>query len=155
MSLEQELHREKVSHLDLSNFSLVEIGTSVKRVIATMRAEQHNCAIITDRGTLVGIFTDHDILLKIADDPETWNLPIDDFITPSPFTVNANDSVGKALALMEERHFRNVPVLDDNGQVVGNLTHYALIQYLADHFSESVYNLPPNPEQTSRKRGGA
>lgn len=155
MSLEQELQQEKVHHLDLNNFISVEIGTSVKTVIEEMRSHQHNCAIVTDQGSLVGIFTDHDILIKIAGNPETWQLPIDDFITLAPQTVKASDSVNKALSLMDTNHFRNVPVLDDAGQVVGNLTHYAIIQYLANRFPKSVYNLPPNPEQTSRRRNGA
>jgi CBS domain-containing protein len=155
MTLEQELQHERVNHLDLSNFIAVEIGTSVKTVVEAMRAQQRNCAIVTDQGSLVGIFTDHDVLIKVADNPDTWQLPIDDFITLAPLTVKATDPVDKALALMNKKHFRNVPVLDETGQVVGNLTHYAIIQYLADRFPESVYNLPPDPERTTRRRNGA
>ncbi len=155
MSLEEDLQQEEINHLDLSNFTIIEIGISVKRAVKTMQQEGHNCAIITDRGELVGIFTDHDIMVKIADNPETWSLPIDDFVTPAPLTVKAKDPVNKALALMENKLFRNVPVLDDEGKVVGNLTHYALIKYLADRFPKSVYNQPPHPDRNPRKRDGA
>lgn len=155
MSLEQELHQEQIAHLDLRNFTSVEIGISVRRTIAKMREEKNTCAIVTDQGALVGIFTEHDILAKIVDNPETWILPIDDFITLSPLTVKAKDSVQAALALMEENQFRNVPVLDEDGQVMGNLTHYAIIKYLADRFPESVYNLSPNPDRNPSNRGGA
>jgi CBS domain-containing protein len=57
--------------------------------------------------------------------------------------------------LMEDKRFRNVPVLGDDGHVVGNLTHYAMIKYLADRFPKSVYNQPPVPDRTPRKRNGA
>ena len=40
------------------------------------------------------------------------------------------------------------------GAVIGNLTHYAIIKYLSDHFPESIYNLPPDPEHVSKKRDG-
>jgi CBS domain-containing protein len=76
-------------------------------------------------------------------------------MTPTPFTVNLNDGADLALALMDEKHFRNVPVINDEGQVIGNLTHYAIIKYLADHFPESIYNLPPDPDQVPHKRDGA
>ncbi len=155
MSLEQELQHEQVDHLDLSNYISVEIGTSVKTVVEAMRTQQRTCALVTDQGSLVGILTDHDILIKIADNPDTWQLPIDDFITLAPLTINAADPVDKALALMNQKHFRNLPVLDEAGQVVGNLTHYAIIQFLASRFPESVYNLPPDPERTPRQRAGA
>lgn len=155
MNLEQELRQELVAHLNLNNFTSVEIGISVRRTIEKMREEKNTCAIITDQGALVGIFTEHDILAKIVDNPETWRLPVDDFITPSPLTVNEKDSVQVALALMEEKQFRNVPVLDEEGKVVGNLTHYAIIKYLADRFPESVYNQSPDPDRNPSERDGA
>lgn len=155
MSLETDLQEEQVNHLDLNNFTTVEIGTSVKSTIEKMRAENQHCAIILDEGSLVGIFTDRDILNKVIDSRETWDLPIEDVMTPSPLTVQAKHRADMALALMDFKHFRNVPVLDDDGKVVGNLTHYAIIKYLSDRFPESVYNLPPDPEQVTKKRGGA
>ena len=132
MSLAQDLQQAQIESLDLSNYIVVEIGTSVKNVIEQMRSGNHNCAIVTDRDALIGIFTDHDILIKIADNPDTWNLPIDDFIRPSPFTLNAKDSLKTALTLLDEKQFRNVPVLNDDGNIIGNLTHQALVEYLAE-----------------------
>jgi len=130
MSLEKDLQQVQIDCLDLSDYVSVEIGTSVKSVVDAMRTSNHNCAIVTDRGDLIGIFTDHDILMKVADNLDTWHRPIDDFVRPSPFTVNARDTLKSALTLMDEKHFRNVPVLDDQGQLVGNLTHHALVEYL-------------------------
>jgi CBS domain-containing protein len=155
MSLERDLQEEQVGKLDLSHFITIEIGTSVKATIEKMRAENQRCAIIVDKGELVGIFTDRDILHKVVDARQTWELPVDDVMTPAPMTVNVKNRADMALALMDYKHFRNVPVLGDNGQVVGNLTHYAIIKYLSDRFPESVYNLPPNPEQVPQQRGGA
>ncbi len=156
MSLETDLQQEQVSHLDLKNFTRVGVGTSVKTTVEKMQAENQNCAVIVDdEQALVGIFTDRDILRKVVDNREVWDLPIDDVMTLNPLTVNSNSRADLALALMDFKHFRNVPVIDEAGKVIGNLTHYAIIKYLSDRFPESVYNLPPNPEQVAKKRGGA
>ncbi len=155
MSLEKNLQRERVVHLDLNQFAAVETGTSVKTTIERMRAGRHHCAIVMDNGQLIGIFTDRDILRKVVTLPETWERPVDEVMTATPITVNSNDAADKALALMDEKHFRNVPVLDANGAITGNLTHYAIIKYLADNFPESVYNLPPDPDHITRRRSGA
>jgi CBS domain-containing protein len=120
-----------------------------------MRNNAHNCAIVIADGSLVGIFTDRDILRKVVDVPEIWDQPIENVMTPNPITVNSNDAADAALELMDARHFRNVPVVNKKGVVVGALTHYAIIKYLADHFPESVYNLPPNPDQVTGQRDGA
>lgn len=155
MSLEHDLRREQVIHLDLTGFTAVECGTSVRHTVDKMRQKGHNCAFITNGGALKGIFTDRDVLRKVVDSPETWDKPIEMVMTPNPFTVKATDPADKALALMDERHFRNVPVLNKEGAIVGNLTHYAIIKYLADRFPESVYNLPPDPDQVADDRAGA
>ena len=155
MSLEHDLKQEQVIHLDLSKFTAVKVGTTVKDTVEAMRKANHHCAIVTDQGRLVGILTDRDLLRKVVDAPELWDRPIETVMTPNPIAVNANDPADKALALMDEKHFRNVPVVDDEGQVVGNLTHQAIIKYLADRFPESVYNLPPDPDRVTSKRDGA
>ncbi|MBN1217824.1 MAG: CBS domain-containing protein [Anaerolineae bacterium] len=152
MSPERDLQWEQVGQFDLKNFTTVEIGTSVKTTITKMRQENQHCAIILDKGSLAGIFTDRDILRKVVDSRESWDLPIDDVMTPAPLTVQIKDRADLALALMDFKHFRNVPVLDDDGKVMGNITHYAIIKYLSDRFpTNSIYNPPPNPDQVPRK----
>ena len=155
MSLEYDLRQEQVIHLNLTEFTEVKIGASVRTTIEKMRQENHNCAFITDQGKLVGIFTDRDILRKVVDVPDSWDRPIETVMTTNPFTVNSTDPADTALNLMNEKHVRNVPVLDSAGAVIGNLTHYAIVKYLADRFPESVYNLPPEPDRVVRNRDGA
>lgn len=155
MSLEYNLRQERVIHLNLTEFTEVESGTSIRATINKMRLENHNCAFITDEGQLTGIFTDRDILRKVVDAAESWDQPIETVMTMAPLTVNSTDPADAALNLMNEKHFRNVPVIDEKGSVIGNLTHYAIIKYLADRFPESVYNLPPEPDRVTRNRDGA
>ena len=154
MSIEQDLHTEKVTQLDLSEYTLVETGSSVRDAIQKMRAERHNCAFITKDGQLVGIFTDRDVLRGVVDRPEVWDHPVDEVMTHNPKFCTADQSAGDALGLMDSMRFRNAPVMDDKGKIVGNLTHFALIRYLADLFPEEVYNLPPMPDQYGEERHG-
>jgi len=87
MSLENDLQQEQVIHLDVSKYTEVTSGTSVKDTIEQMRRENNNCALVTQNGTLAGIFTDRDLLRKVVTSPETWDNPIDDVMTTSPITV--------------------------------------------------------------------
>ena len=155
MSLERDLQSEQVIHLDLSGFTEVESGTTTRATVDLMQQNGHNCALILQEGAIKGIFTDRDVLRKVVDAPAVWDGPIDTVMTPNPVTVHASDPADKALQIMDDHHFRNVPVLDNDGQVIGNLTHYAIIKYLADRFPESVYNLPPDPDSVPEGRAGA
>ena len=42
----------------------------------------------------------------------------------------------------------------DGEKVVGNLTHFAIIQYLAEQFPNEIYNLPPDPGKIGGRYGG-
>jgi len=155
MSLERDLQVEQVAHLDLSFFTSVPAGAPVGAVLEQMRREGHGCALITDRGRLVGIFTERDALLKVVDRPETWSASIDSVMTREPNTVQPTDSVAAALRLMNRGHYRNVPVVAAEGNIVGNLTHYAILKFFSDRFQQEIYNLPPDPDQLPKSPEGA
>jgi CBS domain-containing protein len=155
MSLERDLRAEQVARLDLSVFTTVTSGASVAEVLGQMRKEGHGCALVTRAGQLVGIFTERDALVKVIDRPERWTAPIESVMTPRPHTVGLTDSVATALRLMSRGHYRNVPVVDANGTLVGNLTHYAILRFFSDRFQQEIYNLPPDPDQVHRAVEGA
>ena len=51
---------------------------------------------------------------------------------------------------MENGHYRNVPVVNERGAIRGNVTYYAILKFLTDHFADVVYNLPPDHYLFSR-----
>ena len=99
MSLENDLQHEQVIHLDLTQFTAVKAGTSVRDTLEKMRQNSHHSAIVTKDGVLAGIFTDRDLMRKVVDTPETWDDSIDKVMTPEPMTVNSSDPAYSAMAL--------------------------------------------------------
>lgn len=154
MSLKKELETEQVAHLDLSDFCTTESGTAVTDALAQMRQNKRNVCLIMKDGQLIGIMTERDVLTKIVSDPATWSQPIDDFMTPNPITVTPDTPAAQALWTMDERHFRDLPVVDSNGRVLGNMTHKAVINYLASQYPVEVLNRSPRPSQFPRKAEG-
>jgi CBS domain-containing protein len=155
MSIEQDLGAEKVSHLDLTSFSQVSSGTPLLEVLSIMRDKQLSAVLVTEQDRLIGIFTERDVLSRVADEPSTWKLPVDDMMTGSPQTVSPDAMVQEALHLMNAGHYRNVPVVDGDGKVVGNLSQYSIVKFLTDQYPREIYNLPPDPESIPRTREGA
>lgn len=154
MTLEQELQNEQVSHLNLTGFSRVATGTTVYETISRMRAERHNVCLITAENKLIGIFTDRDVLRKVAANPETLNQPIDSVMTHTPITILPDSSAAIALRLMDQNHFRNLPAVDEEGNIVGNMTHLAIVNYLATRYPVEVLNQPPRPDHFPRRAEG-
>lgn len=154
MSLEQELKSERVSHLDLTGFCQVDSGTAVRDTLTKMRSQETNVCLITEGDTLKGVFTDRDVITKVATNLEILNQPIDQVMTVNPITVKPDTSAADALWLMDDKGFRNLPVVESNGRIVGNMTHQAVISYLAARYPIEVLNRPPRPDQFPRKQEG-
>jgi CBS-domain-containing membrane protein len=55
---------------------------------------------------------------------------------------------------MQTGRYRNVPLLDDNDQLVGVIRPQDILKFLAESFPEELLNLPPRPHQTMRRAEG-
>ena len=157
MRLAQAFSETRVSHLDLTGFTRLPASTQVAEGLEQMRLSRSTVILVESEkdGGLVGIFTERDVLMKVADSKSALKDTIADLMTSDPQVLTVDDSVSKALSLMSKGHYRNVPVLGENGEIVGNLSQHAVIRFLTDHFPREIYNLPPDPELIPRTREGA
>ncbi len=155
MTLLQSFHTELITRLDLSFYCTVPAGTPVIDVIENMRVSKRNCVLVTRDDRLVGIFTDRDVLRKVVDRPDLWGNPVDDFMTSAVPKVDADTHAADAMALMDLKQVRDVPVVGAGGEVVGNFTYYSVVNFLADTFPADIYNRPPEPNRFAHRRHGA
>lgn len=90
--------------------------TETARVMSAGRA---GSALVLQDGTLVGIFTERDILQALGDsssaDPARVS-PVSKWMSRDPETIGPETLVGEALDRMFFRGFRHLPVMD--GEVV-------------------------------------
>lgn len=155
MNLRNNLHTDTIKHIDLSFFVEVPKGMKVRQVIEKMQLTKRKCALVMDHDKLLGIFTNHDIARKILDQEGMADQPVESVMTKNPLTLNDDMKIIDAIQLMGEKPYRYMPVINNEGHVLGTLTHYAVIKYISDHFPEEIYNLPPVPDHYARARAGA
>lgn len=96
---------------------------TVYEVSQLMSAKRENCVlVVNEAGELLGIFTAKDLAFRIVGLGLSATLvTIDHIMTPNPTCANANSPALEALALMVEKGFRHLPVLDDSDHIVGVL----------------------------------
>lgn len=104
-------------------------STSVWDVIQDMKNNSIGCALIVEKGELVGIFTERDVLKKLAQpDLDLKDLEIENFMTPSPEVLSEEDSVAYAINKMAMGTFRHVPLKKMDGSFamisVKDILHY-------------------------------
>lgn len=123
---------------------------TVARAFDAMSRESHDCVLVVDTGAdaLAGIFTSRDFLNRVAavrKDPQ--KLLLGEVMTPTPRTLRPRDGIAFAINWMAVEGFRNVPIVDDGGGLLGVLTVWDVMRHLGDVFEE----IEATPRATSPK----
>ncbi len=80
-------------------------------------------AVIDEQGVVAGMFTERDVLAKFAlagRDPAAT--PVRELMSPMVEMATAETTPAEAFRVMLERHYRHLPVVDDQGKVLGILS---------------------------------
>jgi CBS domain-containing protein len=77
-----------------------------------MSVRNVGAAVVMDGDTLVGIFTERDLLRAVADGVPAGEGHVQSHMTPDPFTLPPGHSPSEAAQIMTERRFRHIPVVD-------------------------------------------
>jgi CBS domain-containing protein len=133
----------------------VQRGTSLGDALRQMQQARGETLLICEGAHLAGIFTEHDALTKVIGLQVDSTLPIDEFMTRSPRTVDAGATLLEALRVMEEGPYRNLPLVDGAGDLVALLRQQDVLEYVAEAFPQEILNLPPRPHQLMEEQEGA
>lgn len=100
--------------------TVVRPDTSV-RDASILMAERRKAALVVDESDqLVGIFGFKDNLMRVvAKDLPIETTAVSEVMTPSPLTVSPDITVLDALQTMHDYRFLTLPVIEDDGRVVG------------------------------------
>ena len=102
---------------------------SLDAVISQMHATGSDCVLVLDGNRLVGIFTDRDAVVKVADQ-SLEALRVGDFMTPDPVVLRHDDPIAVAIHKMAVGGFRHIPIVED-GRPTGVVTARDVFQHLA------------------------
>ena len=101
----------------------VTAETTVTEAARLMKSEDVGSLPVLDGEKLTGIVTDRDILLKaVAEGKDPSGMPVRAVASSELVKVNADDDLASALQLMASNQVRRLPVVDDEGALVGILT---------------------------------
>ncbi|WP_322795297.1 CBS domain-containing protein [Tepidiforma sp.] len=145
---------QRLSELTLSEPASVSPFTSVRDAVNLMNARGDSCVLAIEGDELRGIFTERDVVAKCMEDGFDWDQPLEaSVLTKQPRVIASTGTVAEAIALMQQHHYRNLPVVEGS-RVVGILRLGDLLRDLAEAYPEDVLNLPPRPHQVMERQEG-
>lgn len=97
--------------------------TSLAQLAKTMRKYDIGAIPIGENDRLVGMVTDRDIVVKgLANGADIASLTARDVMSEGIIYCLADQELGEALEIMEQKKVRRLPVLDDNKRMIGLLS---------------------------------
>ncbi len=128
----------------------VAADTPLSTVVDEMTQKGRGCVLVEEHGALVGIFTERDLISRVDHaDPHWPRVMVRDVMTPHPTVSRPADSLAEALRMLVDGRRRHLPVVDDDGQVLGLVSVRDILAYVAGRFPEEMMNLPPDPGHES------
>jgi CBS domain-containing protein len=149
---------EKLKVLSRRDPVTVRPGTSLAECVGAIQrtGTGDSVFVTTADGRLAGVLTERDIFGRLVDPEADVDLdrPVETLMTTRPHTLTLEQSVRDAIDLMQTGRYRNLPIVDGDGLLVGVVRPQDVLKYLAEAFPEELLNLPPRPHQQMEQPEG-
>ena len=98
----------------------VKTGDSVVEAAKLMRGEDAGIAPIVDGDRLVGVVTDRDIAIRVvAEGRDPQSTKVEEVASQNVVTIDPQQDLDEALRLMAQHQLRRLPVVEEDGKLVG------------------------------------
>lgn len=132
----------------------VSPSSTISSVVETMLSNRVGCVVVVDQKKLVGLFTERDLLCKVAptgiDIEET---PVSFVMTRQPETLPIDSPLVYALQRMTVGGYRHVPLVDGDGKAVAVISMRDIVQHIVSFYPDQILNIPDQPISWSGRDG--
>jgi CBS domain-containing protein len=106
--------------------------TTITDAAGTLTAEGiGSLVVVNDANQPVGLFTTTDLAALVSDGRSPAETTVEEYMTDEFFTLNARNGARDAAAKMIGRNVHHLPVVDDDGAVVGMISTMDITAYLS------------------------
>jgi CBS domain-containing protein len=102
-----------------SNPKTVQPNTTAQEAARLMKSEDVGPIPIVEGDRLVGIITDRDLALKIVAEGKDVQTPVGDIASRDLVTIDPEQSLDEAARLMGQHQVRRLPVVEEDGKLIG------------------------------------
>jgi CBS domain-containing protein len=133
---------------------VVEEATPIQQTIELMLHHRIGAVLVVREGRAVGIFTERDVLRRVAAPGIDQTRPVGEVMTPEPESLGVDDGIAFALNRMILGGFRHIPIADDAGGPLAVLSLREVVAFIVSLLPSRVLNLPPEPRHEVRSSDG-
>jgi CBS domain-containing protein len=103
-----------------ANPSTIEADGFVIEAAKIMKAEDAGVVPVTENGRLIGMVTDRDIAIRVvAEGKDPQSTSVREVASTDLVTIDPQQDLDEALRLMAQHQVRRLPVIEEDGRLVG------------------------------------
>ncbi|MEV7595609.1 CBS domain-containing protein [Streptomyces sp. NPDC089922] len=107
----------------------VDRGTPFKAIVETMRQWRISALpVLSEDGRVAGVVSEADLLLKAQGTDESRAKSAGELMTAPAVTVHKDAAIPGAARLMARGHLKRLPVVDDDGHLIGVVSRGDLLK---------------------------
>jgi len=128
-----------ISEVMTPNPTTVEPSTPVLEAARVMKQQDVGPVPVTEGERLVGVVTDRDIVLRVvAEGKDPQSTTVGEIASGDLVTIDPQQGLDEALRLMAEHQVRRLPVVEEDGKLVGILAQADIALEGSDHRTGEV-----------------
>jgi len=113
----------KIADAMTRTFDLIEPSASVREAATRMAEQDIGGAFVGTAEAIEGVLTDRDIIVRVVvEGLHPAEVIVRDVMTPEVETCREDDEIETVFAAMREGQFRRMPVLSQEGKLIGVVT---------------------------------
>jgi CBS domain-containing protein len=118
----------------------VSVDATAEQAIQTMLDRRVGAvAVVDETQRVAGIFTERDVLRRVSlSGREPAKTLVRELMTTPVEMATLDTSPGEALATMVDRHYRHLPIVDDDGHLLGMLSIRNVLQTRIDTLTRQL-----------------
>ncbi|MBC7108220.1 MAG: CBS domain-containing protein [Methanomassiliicoccales archaeon] len=111
---------------------IVSSNDSVISAIELMVENDVGSVVVVDDDHVVGVFTERDLLRRyLQSQSKLLYMTVAEVMSSPAITIRPNDKLSDAFRIMAEKNVRHLPVVDDEGKLVGYLTWKDMFRFVS------------------------
>lgn len=115
---------------------------TVLDAVHTMSRQGVGAVAVVDKGTLCGIFTERDVMLRVVlPGRKPSETRVAEVMTHPAETASEEMTAEEALNFMLERHIRHLPIVSADGRLLGMLSIRNLLEHMVEDLQRELNSL--------------
>jgi CBS domain-containing protein len=114
-------------------------ATAAQAIQAMLDRRMGAAAVVDENGVVAGIFTERDVMRRVAlsgRDPNT--IPIREVMSTPVLMATRQTGIAEALQVMVEHRRRHLPVVEDDGRLIGILSIRHVLERKVDELTRQL-----------------